>query len=374
MLVYYLEAPFGNLINVPIGKPEARTKVKGNLSSFSMPWEDIEKCCREAAQHTDGPKNLSLLGESLGVPHSEETLAMLVNVHIVGGSKDLALHLKGLTLRIPVMQRLIDIMRDSGYPGYDSNGLNSLERVAARFEERYAKKYAEKYGEAKFTPQAVQDAVRLLDKTKTSIVQDKVSQPPEPAKVAEDFDSALTPSFIVAERSTKGQTNIADNYKSVFSRFGEIDVQTGTTMINQHNPWYLGMAFPFTLPHAVGGYDVPNRPRWRRPETKDLPTPRQILHNWLEPRVGVALRKVPNEHMSVGPAPTVQLLDLTRGLPQRIEGQFRRSWGFAPAVWNLYFRNCVNLGASLSSKEGNSFKTEAPRAWRQTPRSLLQVW
>ena len=95
---------------------------------------------------------------------------MLVTVHIVGGSKDVALHLKGLTLRIPVMQRLIEIMRDSGYPGYDNNGLNSWERVAARFEERYSQKYAEKYGEAKFTPQAVQDAVRLLDKTKTSIV------------------------------------------------------------------------------------------------------------------------------------------------------------------------------------------------------------
>ena len=50
---------------------------------------------------------------------------MLVHVHIVGGSKDLALHLKVLTLRIPVMQKLREIMHDSGYPGYDYNGLNS---------------------------------------------------------------------------------------------------------------------------------------------------------------------------------------------------------------------------------------------------------
>ena len=47
-----------------------------------------------------------------------------------------------------------------------------------------------------------------------------------------------------------------------------------------------------------------------------------------------------------------KLFDLTRGLPQRIEGQFRRSWGFAPALWNLYFRDRVNLGASLSIKRG----------------------
>ena len=73
-----------------------------------------------------------LLQESLGVPHAEETLTMIVNVHIVGGSKDLALHLKGLTLRIPVLRKLIEIMRDSGYPGYGSDGLNSRDKVAAR--------------------------------------------------------------------------------------------------------------------------------------------------------------------------------------------------------------------------------------------------
>ena len=91
-----------------------------------MPWEDIEKCCWEAALNA---KNLSadrlrVLQEHLGIPHSEETLAMLVSVSIVGGSKDLALHLKGLTLRIPVLRQLVDIMRLSGYPGYANDGLN----------------------------------------------------------------------------------------------------------------------------------------------------------------------------------------------------------------------------------------------------------
>ena len=166
MLVYYLEAPYGNLINVPLGKPEGRTQVKGNLFSFSMPWEDIDRCCKEASQHSKNMKaeRLRTLQENLGVPHSEDTLAMLVNVHIVGGSKDLALHLKGLTLRIPVMSKLIEIMRDSGYPGFDKNGLNSVERVSARLEQRYSQKYGEKFGEAKFVPQAVQDAVRHLEK------------------------------------------------------------------------------------------------------------------------------------------------------------------------------------------------------------------
>ncbi|CAK0833594.1 unnamed protein product [Prorocentrum cordatum] len=138
--------------------------VKGNLFSFSMPWDDIERCCREASQRAEEIHGgrLKLLQDALGVPHSEETLAMLVNVRIKGGSKDLAQHLKRLTLRIPVMRKLMELMRDSGYPGYGNNGLNSFDRVATRLHERYSQKYAETYGEAKFIPQAVQDAVQQV--------------------------------------------------------------------------------------------------------------------------------------------------------------------------------------------------------------------
>ena len=49
-----------------------------------------------------------------------------------------------------------------------------------------------------------------------------------------------------------------------------------------------------------------------------------------------------------------------RGLPQRIQGQFCRHWGFTPALWNLFFREIVNLGVSLSvktdSQDGKSGK------------------
>ena len=81
-------------------------------------------------------------------------------------------------------------------------------------------KYKAKYGEAKLTPRAVQDAVQNLHRTTHSIVQDKVATPPEPAKVIEDYIQGLSPSFIVAERSTTGQANIGENYKSVFQSLG----------------------------------------------------------------------------------------------------------------------------------------------------------
>ena len=175
---------------------------------------------------------------------------------------------------------------------------------------------------------------------------------PESVKMIENYIQGLNSSYIVVERSTTSQANISENYKSVFAKFGDLKIQTGKDMINQHNGWYLGMAFPYTLTRAVGGYDPPNQPRWRRPETRDLPTPRLLLQTWLTPAVGIATHKLPKNHYAMGPATKVKLSDITRGLPQRIEGQFRRTWAFAPALWNLYFRERVNLGAGLSVKQG----------------------
>jgi len=365
MLVYYLEAPFGNLIDVPLGKAQGRTQVKGNLFSFSMPWEDIEKCCRQASRHASrtGPTNMKMLQEELGLPHSEEILAMLVNVHIVGGSKDLALHLKGLTLRIDVLEELTKIMRETGYPGYDMDGVNSESMVGARLRERYKQKYPDKCGTVRFIPRAVEEAVRHLKRAKESIVQNKVATPPEAPKSTQEWERTSRPHHIVPERSSRSQANIHENYKQIFSKFGDLEMTTGTEMTDQFNAWYLGMAFPYTLPCAVGGYDVPTKSRWRRPEDRDLPTHenRESLREMWRPLPSrSAQKKLPSMCSIVGPACAVKLRDLVRGLPQRIEGQFRRHWGFTPALWNLFFRESVNLGVSLSvktdSQDGKSGK------------------
>ena len=143
MLVYYLEVPYGHLMKDIMGAAQGRTEVRGNLFSFALPWEDIEKCCD--AVLTDAK-----------LPHDEETLALLVGVHIRGGSKDLAVHLKGLTMRVGVVSELIRILRASCYPGY-REGVNAPEHVAQRLRERYT----DVYGHAAFTPSAILEAANV---------------------------------------------------------------------------------------------------------------------------------------------------------------------------------------------------------------------
>ena len=243
-----------------------------------MPWEDIETCCHQACKHATGQtkQKLEQLREELGVPHTEETLALLVNVHIVGGNKDLAQHLSGLTMRVRVVQKLIDILRDSGYPGYDPKGINSPDKVAQRLSERYRLIY----GESAFTPKAVLDTIRLRQESSLSLVQDKIATPPEAIESISSWQKTTRPSHIMAERSVRSQGNIQENYASIFAAFGDVNITTGTKMTEQFVPWYLGMAFPFTLPCAVGGYDIPHSPRWRRPEDSDVPFPRARMNVW----------------------------------------------------------------------------------------------
>ena len=113
MMVYYLEDHQGHLMGEAHGKPVCRTHVRGNVFSFNMPWGDIERCCREAMEcyahaaggsaHGADRKNVVV-----GVPHAEEDVAALISAQIVGGSKDLSLHIRGLTMRLPVLKGILE--------------------------------------------------------------------------------------------------------------------------------------------------------------------------------------------------------------------------------------------------------------------------
>ena len=121
------------------------------------------------------------------------------------------MHLKDLTMRVRVLQSLIDILRASGYPGYDNRGVNSAAQVARRLDERYVKKY----GRASFTLAVLQEVVQVHLKQKQSIVQDKVATPPEAPKDVAEWDRTLRPHHIVAERSVRSQASIHEDYKCV---------------------------------------------------------------------------------------------------------------------------------------------------------------
>ena len=109
ILVYYVEEPYGHLMLEEAAGASERTKVRGNLFSFAMPWEDIEKNCGTVLQMASvaAEQRKQEISSQILLPHDEEMLATLLNVHIVGGSTDLATHLEGATIRPAVIEELI---------------------------------------------------------------------------------------------------------------------------------------------------------------------------------------------------------------------------------------------------------------------------
>ena len=190
-------------------------------------------------------------------------------------------------------------MRRSGYDGYANRGINAPDKVAQRLKERYT----DVYGQASFIPKAVRVAIEVQKLSKTSIVQDKIATPSDNTASVTEWDKIVRPHTILVEMSVRSQQNIHENYQRAFAQFGDLKIATGSEFVDQFKPWYLGMAHPYTMPLAVGGYDVPHEPRWRRPEDDDVPFPRTRFPNW-----------VPNamaKHSEIGPACRVKLFDIT---------------------------------------------------------------
>ena len=77
----------------------------------------------------------------------------------------------------------------------------------------------------------------------------------------------MRPLSLVGQASGKSASMAHHEHESIFARYQTVEVATGSSLLDQFQPQYLGLAHPFTLPLAVGGYDVPGKPRWRRPDS-----------------------------------------------------------------------------------------------------------
>eukprot|EP00973_Karenia_brevis_P013888 1883444-Karenia_brevis.AAC.1 len=89
-----------------------------------MPWEDILKTLQRAE------------GEStrIALPNDGAVLAVLLRVHIIGGSLDVTKHLRDVHLRVGVVRSLLEELIARGFPGYTHY---RVEDVRHRLQELY---------------------------------------------------------------------------------------------------------------------------------------------------------------------------------------------------------------------------------------------
>ena len=86
--------------------------------------------------------------------------------------------------------------------------------------------------------------------------------------------------------------------------------------MNQFEPWFFGVAFPFCFKYGVG---MPDMPEWTE-----------------------------NARHRRGPAaPRVELAMWARIMTRRVESQFRREWRFGFTASSVLFQSAVNLARTV---------------------------
>ena len=301
-IIYQLEEPYGHPIQNSVRGAQSRTAARGNMFSFTMPWEDILQNLQAALDNS----------AKVPMPHDGKVLSLLVRLHLVGTSVNISKHVKELEIRTEVVIQLMRELIARGFPGYSNYRIDDVER---RTHELFG--YGSKAG---FVPKEVLQEVERSAKLRARLSKepwDKNATPAEPASAdATVAFAAARPQHIVAERDGDVGLCVNASRNKAFGEFGDLEIKTGSDLIDQWKSEYLCSAMPFALALPVGGYDVRGQGRWRRSED----------------------------------AAPVKLEDLVKGLPRRVEAQFRRHWWFILALWNLYFRERVNFSQHLSMR------------------------
>ena len=124
------------------------------------------------------------------------------------------------------------------------------------------------------------------------------------------------------------RTSDTSTMKAALTAFAKLPVEcrkayvlsTGSTMIDQFEPWYFGIAFAFCFKYCTGMPDMPafaKRPRHRRKPD----------------------------------APRIELALWVRIMARRVESQLRRDWLLQFSTGNLLFRTAINLTNTIYSYE-----------------------
>ena len=105
---YYLEADRGNLIEEHLHRPEHRTAIRGNVSSFSIPWEEVlAALAPETRRNTSWEK----------LPHPPHVLQAIVKVIVKGMLYNEAIEwVAGARIRPWVVSALLHHLIDMQHP------------------------------------------------------------------------------------------------------------------------------------------------------------------------------------------------------------------------------------------------------------------
>ena len=187
------------------------------------------------------------------------------------------------------------------------------------------------------------------DGTLTQVQRQKAATPVNEAmteaQLEREFSRLLKPNAVVLEKSSAGFHDINARHVSAMedivhhsdgtaeTTLPEVVLYTGTKLLDQFQPTYFGLAFPFVFPYGLG---MPDPPHWSK----------QARH-----------RRAASE-------PRIELSTWVGTLARRVEAQVSRDWVFGFTSWNLLFRSSLNLSRTTDAYS-RTYYDEDENAWVQ---------
>ena len=289
-----------------------RVAFKGQVFSAPMDWPHILDQLEKIEKDEDRIQ-LPLLGEAL---------MSRVRLSITSGLVDLNKHMKQATVRRDVVVQLIRMHRDAGHPDYQKIFMSRVEKRALELAPTNE-------------PTIPSGLLDVLNEDSDEHLDDNVDKAATPApRIYNEADLDLEmertrPQLLLNQRDGDSQKNVEASRSNAFSTISQVQLKTGSNLIDQFHTFYIPRVFHMSLPWYVGGPDFPRQKRWRR---------------------------------CFEDSPEVSLDMYTEMMSNRAEANIRWDWDLNPALWSLSFASKVNLGVSMSIKRCLRRSDEAEHA------------
>eukprot|EP00435_Cladocopium_sp_Y103_P055193 s336_g18.t1 len=290
-----------------------RLCAKGNATTFPLPWEDL----LSEFERLDGKR--AAKGVAPLLPHVGK------GQHVIHQA----------VVRRTVVVRLIATMVARHHPAYTGVDMSLVESRAEMLPEN----------------DVPAEIIALLDNdgSLNQVLRQKAATPFNDQMSEEqagyEFGRLLKPNAVVMEKTSAGYQDLNAHHVSALEEIvtrsqptsaqplPEVTLYTGTKLLDQFQPLYFALAFPFVFPYGIG---LPDVPKWSKRERfrRDAEDPYVELNTWV------------------------------KVMARRIEAQVSRDWVFGFTSWNLLFRSALNLSRTTDAYS-RSFYDEETQEWVQ---------
>ncbi|CAK9024343.1 ATP-dependent DNA helicase [Durusdinium trenchii] len=273
--IFYVEGDRGHLLQEKMGQKRWRTAMRGYVSSFVMPWEDILRQLRDRTTEK----------ETQELPRSPECLRYLVRFTLANELGPLVGQCEALLVRPGVVLLLLFELIHRGHEAFRGRG--PAEALRQQMQSALDRHYPET--EAHLPLEERRGLLEVVE-NETSLWREKASTPGK--KPSNGLASALgnpERTCQVLDVNPFADTSFPDAQTAILAKFARkesnvhfanVTVQLDRKFIPQWHAKYFSQVMPFEIPRMVSGPDYPRADRWRRlPDSPEV-TPTQFMRTF----------------------------------------------------------------------------------------------